>query len=123
MPALRSLMETSAYTMTAKTSYPSATLPAHSSMLGGTCPAKHKALWNDYLPWLGYARGTDLFDLAHEAGLKTVMFVGKEKLRQVTEPTSLDVYRFINDRDLVIVESSSRTSVDFGLMLALPWST
>lgn len=48
--------------------------------------------------------GTDLFDIAHAAGLKTVMYVGKEKLRQVTEPEITDQFVYINDRDSVIMD-------------------
>jgi predicted AlkP superfamily pyrophosphatase or phosphodiesterase len=73
-------------------------------MLGGVCPAKHGVDWNDYLPERGYAQGTDLFDIAHAAGFRTDMVVGKKKLTQVTEPFSLDSFRFINDRDTVIME-------------------
>jgi phosphopentomutase len=73
-------------------------------MLTGLCPAKHGVNWNDYKPELGFALGTDLFDLAHANGLQTVMYVGKEKLRQITEPSSTDVFTYINDRDLVITE-------------------
>ncbi len=104
MPNLLGLMQTSARTLNAKTVYPSVTLIAHASMLGGVCPSKHGVDWNDYLPEKGYALGTDLFDLAHAAGLQTVMYVGKEKLIQLTEPSSVDIYRFINDRDLVIAD-------------------
>lgn len=104
MPNLQALIKISAYTLKARTIFPSATLPAHSSMLGGVCPSKHGVNWNDYLPELGYAIGTDIFDLAHAAGLKTVMYVGKEKLRQAVEPESTDIYRFINDRDTVIAD-------------------
>jgi len=50
----------------------------------------------------GYAAGTDLFDLAHAAGLQTVMHVGKQKLRQLTEPQSLDIFTYVNDRDTVV---------------------
>ena len=117
MPVLQSLLQISSYTLQARTVFPSATLPAHSSMLGGMCPVKHLALWNDYLPLLGYARGTDLFDVAHASGLQTVMYVGKEKLQQVTEPESVDIFRFINDRDLVIVDELLKDfPQDFGLM-------
>ena len=118
MPVLQSLMKISAYTLEAQTVFPSATLPAHSSMVGGTCPAKHGVLWNDYLPSLGYAHGTDLFDLAHAAGLRTVLYVGKEKLQQIAEPGSVDLYRFINDRDLAIVDELIKEFPrDFGVML------
>ena len=99
-----SLMQVGAYSLSAQTVMPSVTLPAHASMLTGQCPSKHGVFWNAYLPLLGYAKGTDIFDLAHAAGLQTVMYVGKDKLRQVTEPESTDIFEFINDRDLVIVD-------------------
>jgi hypothetical protein len=104
MPNLMNLMQNGAYTLNAQTVFPSSTLPAHASMLGGVCPSKHGVDWNDYLPENGYAPGVDLFDLAHAAGLQTVMHVGKEKLRQLTEPSSLDIFTYVNDRDLVVAE-------------------
>ena len=104
MPNLLALMQNSAYTLDAQTVYPSVTLISHASMLGGVCPSKHGITWNDYLPANGYANGTDLFDLAHARGLQTVMHVGKEKLRQITEPSSLDVFTYVNDRDLVVTQ-------------------
>jgi arylsulfatase A-like enzyme len=105
MPNLQNLITESAYSLSAQTIYPSSTLPAHSSMLSGLCPAKHGVTWNDYLPSKGYAIGTDIFDLAHAAGLHTLMVVGKEKLRQVSEPASTDDFKFINDRDTVIAQT------------------
>jgi arylsulfatase A-like enzyme len=114
MPNLQALILNSAYSLTAQTTFPSATLP---SMLTGLCPAKHGVNWNSYLPAKGYAKGTDLFDLAHAAGLKTVMFVGKEKLRQITEPASMDIFRYVNDRDVVIAQRiTEEFPVDFGAM-------
>ena len=117
MPFLTSLLERSAYSLTAQTVYPSVTLVSHTSMLSGQCPAKHKVDWNDYIPENGYAQVTDLFDIAHAAGMQTVMYVGKEKLRQITEPGSTDIYKFINDRDLVITDDLIRNfPADFQLM-------
>ena len=114
---LTSLLERSAYSLTAQTVYPSVTLVSHTSMLSGQCPAKHKVDWNDYIPENGYAQVTDLFDIAHAAGMQTVMYVGKEKLRQITEPGSTDIYKFINDRDLVITDDLIRNfPADFQLM-------
>jgi len=104
MPNLIALIQSSAYTLNAQTVYPSVTLVSHSSMLTGFCPSKHEVDWNDYIPSKGYAIGTDLFDIAHSADLQTVMYVGKEKLRQVTEPSSIDVFVYVNDRDLVLAE-------------------
>ncbi|MCE7861094.1 MAG: hypothetical protein DYG86_15075 [Chloroflexi bacterium CFX2] len=117
MPYLMSLLNESAYSLTAQTVYPSVTLVAHTSMLSGQCPDKHKVDWNDYIPENGYAQVTVLFDVAHEAGMQTVMYVGKEKLRQITEPPSTDIFKFINDRDLVIAEDLIQNfPADFRLM-------
>lgn len=104
MPTLLALMQHGAYTLNAQTIVPPGTLPAHASMLTGLCPAKHGVDWNDYLPKRGIAKGPSLFDLAHAAGLETVMVVGKQKLVQVTDPASLDSFTFINDRDVVITQ-------------------
>jgi len=101
MTNVLSVMQAGAYTFGAQTIMPSVTLPAHSSMLVGTCPAKHIARWNEYVPQNGFAIGADLFDIAHAAGLRTVMVVGKEKLRQVTEPVSTDYFSFVDDTDKI----------------------
>lgn len=96
------LMQSGAYSLGAQTIFPGTTLPAHASMLVGTCPAKHIARWNEYVPKNGYAIGTDIFDLAHAAGMRTVMVVGKQKLRQVTEPASTDFFQFVDATDKIV---------------------
>ncbi|MEW5941666.1 MAG: alkaline phosphatase family protein, partial [Chloroflexota bacterium] len=119
MNTLLGLMRASqgAYSLKAQTILPSSTLPAHASMLGGLCPAKHGVTWNEYLPGYGYALGTDLFDLAHAAGLRTVMIVGKEKLRQVTEPTSTDVFIFADNGEADLTQQAiGWIAQGFGLM-------
>ena len=109
-------MQTSAYTLSAQTILPSSTLPAHASMLSGLCPSKHAVYWNDYVPENGYALGVDLFDLAHAAGLRTVMVVGKEKLRQVTEPESTDVFIFKEMDSSIANLAVEEIKKGFGLM-------
>jgi predicted AlkP superfamily pyrophosphatase or phosphodiesterase len=117
MPNLLELMKTSAYSLTAQTTRPSATLPAHASMLTGSCPSKHGVDWNDYIPENGIAQGIDLFDLAHAAGMQTVMYAGKEKLRQVTDAASVDTFVFINDRDKIIMQNLlAGFPQDFGVL-------
>jgi predicted AlkP superfamily pyrophosphatase or phosphodiesterase len=117
MSNLITLMQSGAFSLGAQTVSPSVTLVAHASMLSGLCPAKHGVDWNEYLPFLGYAEGTDLFDLAHAAGLQTIMYVGKDKLSQITEPSSLDKFIYINDRDISFMESLvANFPQDFGLL-------
>jgi predicted AlkP superfamily pyrophosphatase or phosphodiesterase len=105
MSNLISLMQGGAFSLGAQTVFPSVTLPAHASMLGGMCPSKHGVLWNEYIPERGYAEGTDLFDLVHAAGLETIMYVGTDKLRQLVEPASLDRFVHIDEQDLVLMGS------------------
>jgi len=104
MRNLQTLTHMGAYTLSAQTVYPSVTLVSHSSMLTGLCPSKHGVDWNDYIPEKGIAQGVDLFDIAHAAGFQTVMHAGKEKLQQVTDASSLDVFTYVNDRDLVVAK-------------------
>lgn len=117
MPNLMNLMQSSAYTLTAQTVHPSATLPGHASMLTGLCPAKHGVDWNDYLPQNGIAQGVDLFDITHAANMQTVMYVGKEKLQQVTDAASVDKFVWINDRDKVVMQNLlADFPEDFGVL-------
>ncbi|MCC6568298.1 MAG: alkaline phosphatase family protein [Anaerolineales bacterium] len=104
MRNLQTLMHMGAYTLSAQTVFPSVTLVSHSSMLTGLCPSKHGVDWNDYIPEKGIAQGADLFDIAHAAGLQTVMHVGKKKLQQITDSSSLDIFTYVNDRDLVVAK-------------------
>ena len=112
MPNLQALIAQGAYTYNAQTIFPSSTLPSHTSMLTGLCPSVHGVTWNSYLPEKGYAQGTDLFDLAHAAGLRTVMVVGKEKLRQITEPESTDVFIHVNDLDPILAKRVAQVIPD-----------
>jgi hypothetical protein len=117
MTNLITLMQSGVFSLGAQTVFPSVTLVAHTSMLSGVCPSKHGVLWNEYLPERGYAVGTDLFDLAHEAGLETVMYVGSDKLRQVVEPASLDHFIYIEDSDAVLMGSLvANFPQDFGVL-------
>jgi hypothetical protein len=117
MPYLLTLMLKGAYSLSAQTIIPNTTLPAHTSMLSGLCVLKHNVRWDEYIPQNGYAIGTGLFELAHTAGLKTVMYVGKEKLRQITEPKNTDVFQFVDKPDdILMTQLITNFPQDFGLM-------
>ncbi len=99
MPFLAGLAGAGAYALDAQTVSPPHTLPAHASMLTGLCPSQHGVTWDVYTPAKGYAQGVDIFDLAQELGLQTVMLVSRDKLRQVTESKSTDVFRLVTGSD------------------------
>src|ERR1700728_4534584 len=56
MPELQKLVAEGAHTWKATTIFPSITLPAHTSMLTGVGPEKHKIMWNEYKPELGFVQ-------------------------------------------------------------------
>ena len=94
MPVLKRLVAEGACTWTAQTIFPSKTLPSHISMLTGVQPAKHHILWNDYKPEEGLVKVPTIFSLAKQAGFSTAMFVGKEKLKHLLVPGSVDEFGF-----------------------------
>jgi hypothetical protein len=95
MPNLMEMMRNGAYTTTARTINYAVTLPAHASMLSGLCQNKHGVDWDVTTYYKGYSKGVDLYDSAHAAGLKTVMIVNKEKLRQLAEPETTDIFKIV----------------------------
>lgn len=83
-PTLRRLMREGAYSLTARTVFPSATLPGHTSMLTGVSPAKHGVTWNwDRTEETGRVAVPTVFDLADSAGLDAAAFFGKAKFRHL----------------------------------------
>lgn len=116
MTNLIALMQTSAYSLNAQTIMPSVTLPSHTSMLSALCPSKHAVFWNEYVPENGYALGVNLFTVAHTAGLRTVMVVGKEKLSQIVRPESLDVFIFEEVDSGITNKAVAQIKQGFGVM-------
>jgi hypothetical protein len=93
-----------AYSLTAQTILPSLTLPAHASMVSGYAPEQH-GLLHDYMA-TGYIAVPTLFGLAEEAGLGTVIIVGKQKLVQLAPPGSYDEFLWITEGDAAIVDAA-----------------
>jgi arylsulfatase A-like enzyme len=103
IPRISALINGGAASFTAQTVFPSGTLPAHASMLSGRCVSKHGINWDDYEPDKGYLQGATIFSVAHDAGMRTVMVVGKEKLETIARPGTVDAFHFItsgNDEDI-----------------------
>lgn len=96
MPVLKKLADEGAVSWTAQTIFPPKTLPAHTSMLTGLGPEKHKVLWNDFSALLGKVKVPTIFTLARQKypTLGTAMFPGKVKFRHLWQKDSLDVFDF-----------------------------
>jgi predicted AlkP superfamily pyrophosphatase or phosphodiesterase len=92
IPRISELINGGASSFTAQTVLPSATLPAHASMLSGRCVSKHGITWNDWIPSAQPLQGDTVFSVAKDAGLRTVMVVGKEKLATLARPGTVDTF-------------------------------
>jgi predicted AlkP superfamily pyrophosphatase or phosphodiesterase len=92
VPNILGLTRRGAYTWKAQTVYPSMTLPAHTSMLTGFAPTAHGILWDDYNAQRGNCTVPTVFAVAHDAGLRTVIVAGKEKLRHLEVAGTIDTF-------------------------------
>jgi predicted AlkP superfamily pyrophosphatase or phosphodiesterase len=94
MPILKQLAAEGACTWSARTIFPSITLPSHTSMLTGVGPDKHHILWNTWEPRKGFVSVPTIFAEAKKAGYSTAMFVGKEKFRHLAQSGTVDEFQF-----------------------------
>lgn len=91
-PNIHAMMKEGSYSLWARTTAESVTLPSHTSMLTGVTPVKHQIQWNYDLPLLHpvYPAYATLFELAHRAGYTTAMAAGKSKFINLARPGTLD---------------------------------
>lgn len=117
MPNVTELANGGTYSYTSATTidYP-ATSPSHASMLSGLCMEDHGVIYNKYFMYMGYSKGVDVFDLAHEAGMRTVMIVSKDKLRQLAEPETTDVFEVAYGEPAIERAVLPQIEEGFGLM-------
>ena len=102
-PNIHALAAEGMFTWWAQTIVPSITLPSHSSMLTGCQMAKHGMTWNDkFRPEAGYVKTSTCFEIAKAAGFGTAMFVGKEKLKHIAKPGTVDQFQVVEGGALPI---------------------
>ena len=102
-PHIRSLMERGAYSMWARTTEMSITLPSHTSMLTGVTPEYHRIFWNHYIENF-YPPVPTIFELAHKVGLPdhrltTGIVAGKIKFHELEKPGTVDYADVYQDRE------------------------
>lgn len=86
-PTLKQLAKEGAFTLSAKTVSPTATLPAHTSMVTGLTPQHHGITWNDDTTSNPRQVAiTTVFDFTALEGYTSALFVGKSKLRPLIHP-------------------------------------
>lgn len=91
-PVLHGMIRRGTYTMWAKTTAVSITLPSHVSMLTGVTPGRHGIEWNEDLPLKEpiYPDVPTIFETAKLGGYTTAIVTGKSKFSALAKPGTLD---------------------------------
>jgi predicted AlkP superfamily pyrophosphatase or phosphodiesterase len=91
-PNLHAMMRQGSFSLWARTTAESVTLPSHTSMVTGVTPVQHGIQWNSDLPLIHpvYPFFPTLFDLAHRVGYTTAMVAGKTKFINLDKPGTLN---------------------------------
>jgi arylsulfatase A-like enzyme len=102
-PRIRSMMQNGAYSMWARTTEMSITLPSHTSMLTGVTPEYHRIFWNHYIENV-YPPVPTIFEQAHKVGgldnrLTTGIVAGKIKFHELEKPGTVDYVDVYNDKE------------------------
>ena len=88
---LQRLMREGSYSLNARTTLPSKTLPSHTSMLSGEPPEQHGVLWNNVTSAeKDVVEFPTIFSLARAHGYRTAAFFSKAKFTPLQRPGTLD---------------------------------
>jgi predicted AlkP superfamily pyrophosphatase or phosphodiesterase len=93
-PFIHRMMELGAYTLNARTVFPSVTLPCHMSLFHSVTPERHGITTNLYMPMVRPLRG--LFEQLSAFRKVSAMYYGWEPLRDVARPESLKFAAYLN---------------------------
>ncbi|MFN2299819.1 MAG: alkaline phosphatase family protein [Anaerolineales bacterium] len=118
IPRISVLINGGASSFTARTVLPSGTLPGHASMVSGRCVSQHGIIWNDLVPSNEPLQGPTVFSIAKDAGLRTVMVVGKEKLITLARPGTVDSFRYEPDSvdERIVQTALDEAANGFGIL-------
>ena len=93
-PYLDEVKKIGSYTFSARTVFPSITLPCHMSMFHSVPPQRHGTMNNNYVPLIHPVNS--LFQQVSAAGKRATMYYGWEPLRDISRPGCLISAEYIN---------------------------
>ena len=107
-PFVKELMEKSSYSLTARTVFPSVTLPCHMSLFHSVDPDRHGITTNTYTPQVRPVDG--IYEQLHLAKKSTAMFYTWQELRDLARPDRVWVSVMLNqhkypDTDIAITDA------------------
>lgn len=102
-PFVEELKKNSAYTLNAKTVFPSVTLPCHFSLFYGVSPEKHKILTNTYVQQDVYLEG--IFERLNIENKKSCIYYSWEPLREISRIKSITSSEYVRSSNFRDVDS------------------
>ena len=90
VPNIKSFIKEGSYSLEAQTVIPSRTIPAHTSLVTGLNSKRHGMELSRWVQYMGYVDTETIFSIFKKHGLKTAMFVGKDKLEYLAKPGTVD---------------------------------
>jgi predicted AlkP superfamily pyrophosphatase or phosphodiesterase len=115
-PAMEKIMRHGTYTLHARTTFPSVTLPCHASLFLSVPPERHGILTNT---WVSQVRPVpNLFDVLNHAGKIAASFYNWEELRDLSSPGSLAVSLMLRNLESPIDQADWELT-----QVALQWLT
>ncbi len=93
IPAAQKILADSVSTMSARTVFPSVTLPCHISLFHSVDPERHGTVTNTYAPMVRPIRGICEV-LKHSGGKSCALFYDWEEIRDVARPNSMKAAEF-----------------------------
>lgn len=110
MPNFKRLAADGGSTFSARTIFPSKTLPSHTSMLTGVDPKIHKINWNNWNPLKGTVKVPTVYSLLKAQGYSTALFATKSKFKHLKVKNSYDEFSLKADN---AIESAKLASAYF----------
>jgi predicted AlkP superfamily pyrophosphatase or phosphodiesterase len=111
IPQVEKLKQKTTHTLSAKTVFPSVTLPCHVSLFHSVDPTRHGTTTNVYAPQVRPING--LAEVLKTAGKKCAMFFSWEQLKDITRPGSLEHSFFIKDYE--DISKTNQKMTDYAL--------
>jgi arylsulfatase A-like enzyme len=103
------------FTWSARTISPSTTVPSHVSMLSGYPPSVHGITWDTYRPGT-FSPVPTIMGVARAAGFRTSLVVGKDKLKVLAIPGTVEFF-LASDTDAVASQAVSEMASGVDLLV------
>jgi len=106
-PFIIPLFKQGSYTLNARINDPPNTLSSHTSLVTGLKPNRHKMTFNFWFEGMIYLNKDTIFSIVQNDGMKTAILVGKDKLKYLAKPGSVNHFKSTSEAPTSIRDITS----------------